>query len=82
MSMNEDHDRRLHAVEQTLAEVRVRSAELEAIVETTAKRVEDIKKDTEEIVHFMKGAGVLGRFARWLAALVGAYLAGKGLKWW
>lgn len=82
MSTNEDHDRRLHAVEQTLAEVRVRSAELEAIVETTAKRVDDVKRDTEEIVSLIKGANVLARVMKWLTVVIGGYLAGKGLKWW
>ena len=40
--MSDDHDRRLHAVEQALAEVRVRYAQMEALVETTAKRVDDV----------------------------------------
>jgi len=80
--MSDDHDRRLHAVEQALAEVRVRYAEMEALVETTAKRVDDVKRDTEQIVELIKGATVVGRLARWVAAIVGGYLAGKGLKWW
>lgn len=78
----DDFNRRLHAAEQALAEIRVRYAEMEALVESTAKRVDDVKRDTEQIVELIKGATVVGRMARWVAALVGGYLAGKGLKWW
>lgn len=78
----DDFNRRLHAAEQALAEIRVRYAEMEALVESTAKRVDDVKRDTEEIVSLIKGANVLARVIKWLTVVIGGYLAGKGLKWW
>ena len=80
--MLDDDQTRLRALEAQVSEMRVRQAEIEHVLKDTAEAVQRVKKDTEEIVGLMKGASALGRVARWFAAILGAYLAGKGLKWW
>lgn len=80
--MTEDQERRLSTVESTIATIRVRQAEIAARVNNTVDAVAAVKADTESIVEALKGASVLGRFSKWIAAIVGAFLAGKGLKWW
>lgn len=80
--MTEDQERRLSTVEATVAEIRVRQAEIAARVDHTVNAVAAVKGDTESIVEALKGASFLGRVSKWLAAIFGVILAGKGLKWW
>jgi len=80
--MTDDQQERLRSLEAQVSEMRVRQGEIEHVLKDTAAAVNRVKSDTEEIVGLMKGASVLGRLARWVAAILGAYLAGKGLKWW
>lgn len=80
--MSEDHSERLHTLETTVSDIRVRQAEIEALITRNSETVEKIKRDTEEIVALMKGASVAARIVRWITVMVGGYLAGKGLKWW
>jgi hypothetical protein len=81
-TMTDDELDRLRRVESSVADMRVKQAELEAMMQQQARTVADIKRDTAEIVQLVKGASVLGRVARWLGAILAAYFAGKGLKWW
>ena len=80
--MTDDQQERLRAVEATVSEMRVKQTEIERTVRETATLLSKVEANTEEIVSLMKGASVLARLARWIAAIAGAYLAGKGLKWW
>lgn len=80
--MTEDHQERLRTLELTVADIRVRQSEIEAMLARTTETADRIKRDTEEIVSLIKGASVLARIARWLTVLIGGYFAGKGLKWW
>jgi hypothetical protein len=80
--MTDDQQERLRALEVTVAEIRVRQTEIAAQVEATSQAVAAIKVDTADIVRLLQGASVLGRISKWVAAIVGGYLAGKGLKWW
>lgn len=80
--MTEDQERRLSAVEAAVALARMESAEMKRDIEANTRVTNAVKADTEEIVALMKGAGALGRVATWVAAIIGTYLAGKGLKWW
>ncbi len=80
--MTDDQQERLRSLEAQVSEMRVRQAHIEATVSETAAAVTGVKKDTEEIVSLVKGASVLVKLARWIVAIGGAYLAGKGLKWW
>ena len=80
--MTDDQQERLRAVEATVSEMRVKQTEIERTVRETAALLSKVEANTEEIVSLMKGASVLARLARWIAAIAGAYLAGKGLKWW
>ena len=82
LTMTDDELDRLRRVEASVADIRVRQAEFEAMLQQQARTVADIKRDTSEIVELVKGASVVGRIARWLGAIVAAYFAGKGLKWW
>lgn len=80
--MTEDQERRLSGLESTVATIRVRQAEIAARVETTVDAVAAVKSDTESIVQALKGASLIGRVSKWIAAVFGAILIGKGLKWW
>jgi hypothetical protein len=82
MTMTDDQERRLSAVEAAVADIRVEQARMKNALEENTRVTEAVKQDTSEIVALMKGAGVLGKLATWMAALIGGYLAGKGLKWW
>lgn len=82
LTMTDDELDRLRRVEASVADIRVRQAELESMLQQQAQTVADIKRDTSEIVQLVKGANVLGRIARWIGAVAAAYFAGKGLKWW
>lgn len=80
--MTDDQERRLSALEAIVADVRVEQTSMKAAIAENTRVTEAVKADTAEIVSLMKGAGVLGKIATWLAGLIGAYLAGKGLKLW
>lgn len=80
--MTEDEARRLSAVERDVAQIKVEQAQMKAEIAENTRVTQAVKADTSEIVSLMKGAGVLGKLATWAAGLIGAYLAGKGLKWW
>jgi hypothetical protein len=80
--VTEDHAERLRTLEATVAEIRVRQTQMESLLEQQVATARQIKSDTEEIVSLIKGANVLARVAKWLAVVVGGYLAGKGMKWW
>jgi hypothetical protein len=80
--MTEDQERRLSAVEQAVSDIKVRQAHIESMLSQNTAVTDAVKRDTAEIVELIKGASVLGRLAKWVAAIVGGYLAGKGLKWW
>jgi len=80
--MTEDQERRLTAVEAAVALARMEAAEMKRDIEANTRVTNAVKADTEEIVALMKGAGVLGRVGTWIAAIIGTYLAGRGLKWW
>ena len=80
--MTEDQERRLSTVEATVAEIRVRQAEIAARVNNTVDAVAAVKADTESIVQALKSASLIGRVSKWIAAVFGAILIGKGLKWW
>jgi activator of 2-hydroxyglutaryl-CoA dehydratase len=80
--MTEDQQERLRSLEGQVSEMRVRQAHIEGLLAETANAVSGVKKDTEEIVSLVKGASVLVKLSRWIVAIGGAYLAGKGLKWW
>ncbi len=80
--MTEDYQERLRALEMTVSDMRVRMTEMESMLHRTTETADRIKRDTEEIVQLIKGASIVARIARWLAAIFAGYLAGKGLKWW
>lgn len=80
--MTEDEARRLSALERDVSAMKVEQADMRRSIEDNTAVTNAVKADTAEIVALMKGAGVLGRMAAWIAALIGGYLAGKGLKWW
>ena len=80
--MTEDEARRLTAVEQAVAKIELRQAHIESQLTQNTALTNSVKEDTAEIVELIKGANVLGRIAKWAAAIFGGYLAGKGLKWW
>lgn len=80
--MTEDHAERLRTLEATVSEIRVRQSQMESLLEQQIVAAGQIKSDTEEIVSLIKGANVVARIAKWLAVVVGGYLAGKGMKWW
>ena len=80
--MTEDQERRLSALEASVTEIKVEQADMRRAIADNTRVTEAVKADTAEIVGLMKGAGVLGKLATWFAGLIGAYLAGRGLKWW
>lgn len=80
--MTDDQERRLSALEAIVADVRVEQTSMKSALAENTRVIESVKADTEEIVALMKGAGVLGKIATWMAAIIGGYLAGKGLKLW
>lgn len=80
--MTDDERERLHKVEISVSELRERAMRSEMLLEQNTATTKRVEQNTQEIVELMKGASVLGRLSRWVAAVVGAYLAGKGLKWW
>lgn len=80
--MTEDERERLRSVEQQVGDIRVRQALIEAKVDANTEVTNSVKRDTSEIVELVKGSKVVGRVAKWMGAVGGGYLAGKGLKWW
>lgn len=80
--MTDDQQERLRTLEATVAEIRVKQSTMESMLEQQVRTTAQIKLDTSEIVELIKGAGVLGRVAKWAAAVVAVFAAGKGLKWW
>ncbi|MBP6563986.1 MAG: hypothetical protein KA200_00075 [Burkholderiales bacterium] len=80
--MTDDQERRLSAVEDRVTKIMVDQASMKTAITDNTRVTEAVKADTAEIVSLMKGAGILGKMATWFAGLVGAYLAGRGLKWW
>lgn len=82
LTMTTDELDRLRAVEVAVSDIRVRQAEFEALLHRNIEATSEVKRDTSEIVRLVKGATVFGQVARWFALVIGAFLAGKGLKWW
>lgn len=80
--MDDDQERRLSALEAAVGEIKVEQVSMKSAIAENTRVTEAVKADTAEIVSLMKGAGILGKMATWFAGIVGAYLAGKGLKWW
>lgn len=80
--MTDDEARRLSALETAVSGILVEQANMKSAIAENTRVTEAVKADTAEIVSLMKGAGILGKMATWFAAIIGGYLAGKGLKWW
>lgn len=80
--MTDDQQARLTAVERRVAEIREQQIEMQAQIRANSEVTNAVKADTSEIVQLIKGANVLARVAKWLAVVIGGYLAGKGMKWW
>lgn len=80
--MTDDQERRLSALEASVTEIKVEQVNMKSAIAENTRVTEAVKADTAEIVSLMKGAWILGKLATWFAGIVGAYLAGKGLKWW
>lgn len=77
-----DHEGRIGKLEEHVETLREQFVHLDRRLDENTRVTESIKSDTSEIVDLMKGGKILGRLATWFAAIIGGYLAGKGLKWW
>ena len=77
-----DHEGRIGKLEEHVGALREQFVHLDRRLDENTRVTESIKDDTAEIVTLMKGGKILGRLATWFAAIIGGYLAGKGLKWW
>lgn len=80
--MTPDEQERLRVAEAAISQMKVELAELKAQLSQNTAATLAVKADTAEIVALMKGFKVVAWMAKAVAAIGGAWAAGKGLKWW